>query len=217
VTSSSVLRRLKSVIRAIDHRVKTVSQFKSTLNVLPRTFCFRVGNRKYRPVPDQKYILLVSRFLSYEIIRHAHFFPERSSYFKLIHGCFRPYLPSSLVITHPTVQRYIDQAAVVFLFLLYSVLKNLLFLLSFFLILTSFYLVTASAVSYCYTSHSMTHTHTHTHSRTPLDDGSAHCKDLYLTTHNIHNRQTSTPPVEFEPVTPARAWPQTKVFLLAIE
>jgi len=76
-------------------------------------------------------MLLVSRFLSYEIIRHAHFFPERSSYFKLIHGCFRPYLPSSLVINHPTVQRYTDQASVAFLFLLHFVLKNLRFLLSF--------------------------------------------------------------------------------------
>jgi hypothetical protein len=35
--------------------------------------------------------------------------------------------------------------------------------------------------------------------RTPLDEGSAHRRDLYLTTHNTHNRQTSMPPVGFEP------------------
>jgi hypothetical protein len=35
--------------------------------------------------------------------------------------------------------------------------------------------------------------------RTPLDERSAHRRDLYLTTHNTHNRQTSMPPVGFEP------------------
>jgi hypothetical protein len=30
--------------------------------------------------------------------------------------------------------------------------------------------------------------------RTPLDEGSARRRDLYLTTHNTHNRQTSMPP-----------------------
>jgi hypothetical protein len=34
--------------------------------------------------------------------------------------------------------------------------------------------------------------------RTPLYEWSAHRRDLYLTTHNIHNRQTSMPPVGFE-------------------
>ena len=34
--------------------------------------------------------------------------------------------------------------------------------------------------------------------RTPLDEWSARRRDLYLTTHNIHNRQTSMPPVGFE-------------------
>ena len=29
--------------------------------------------------------------------------------------------------------------------------------------------------------------------RTPLDERSARCRDLYLTTHNTHNRQTSMP------------------------
>ena len=35
--------------------------------------------------------------------------------------------------------------------------------------------------------------------RTPLDEGSARRRDLYLTTHNTHNKQTSMPPVGFEP------------------
>jgi len=39
--------------------------------------------------------------------------------------------------------------------------------------------------------------------RTPLDELSARLRDLYLTTHNNHNRQTSTPPAEFEPTIPA--------------
>jgi len=39
-----------------------------------------------------------------------------------------------------------------------------------------------------------THTHTHTLSRTPLDKGSVRSRDLYLTTHNTHNRQTDRQP-----------------------
>ena len=35
--------------------------------------------------------------------------------------------------------------------------------------------------------------------RTPLDELSARRRDLYLTTHDTHNRQTSMPPVGFEP------------------
>ena len=35
--------------------------------------------------------------------------------------------------------------------------------------------------------------------RTPLDEWSVRHRDLYLTTHNSHNRQTSMPPVGFEP------------------
>ena len=35
--------------------------------------------------------------------------------------------------------------------------------------------------------------------RTPLDEWSARRRDLYLTTHNTHNRQISMPPVGFEP------------------
>ena len=40
-------------------------------------------------------------------------------------------------------------------------------------------------------------------SRTPLDEWSARRRDLYLTTHDTHNRQISMPPVGFEPKTSA--------------
>ena len=36
--------------------------------------------------------------------------------------------------------------------------------------------------------------------RTPLDEWSARRRDLYLTTHDTHNRQISMPPVGFEPM-----------------
>ena len=36
-------------------------------------------------------------------------------------------------------------------------------------------------------------------SRTPLDEWSAHRRDLYVTTHDTHNRQISMPPVGFKP------------------
>ena len=45
--------------------------------------------------------------------------------------------------------------------------------------------------------------------RTPLDEWSARRRDLYLTTHNTHNRQASTPPAEFEPTISAGERPQT--------
>jgi hypothetical protein len=35
--------------------------------------------------------------------------------------------------------------------------------------------------------------------RTPLYEWSVRCRDLYLTTHDTHNRQISMPPVGFEP------------------
>ena len=35
--------------------------------------------------------------------------------------------------------------------------------------------------------------------RTPLDELSGRRRDLYLTTHDTHNRQISMPPVGFEP------------------
>ena len=39
--------------------------------------------------------------------------------------------------------------------------------------------------------------------RTPLDEGSACRRDLYLTTHNTHKRKTFVYPAEFEPAVPA--------------
>ena len=45
--------------------------------------------------------------------------------------------------------------------------------------------------------------------RTTLDEWSAHSRDLYLTTHNTHDRQTSMPPVGFEPTISAVERPQT--------
>jgi hypothetical protein len=45
--------------------------------------------------------------------------------------------------------------------------------------------------------------------RTPPDEWSARRRDLYLTTHNIHNRQTSTSPVRFEPMISAGERPET--------
>ena len=44
---------------------------------------------------------------------------------------------------------------------------------------------------------------------TPLDEWSASRRDLYLTTHNTHNRKTSMPPVGFEPTISAGERPQT--------
>ena len=44
--------------------------------------------------------------------------------------------------------------------------------------------------------------------RTPLDERSARRRDLYLT-HNTHNRQTSMPPVGFEPTVSAVERPKT--------
>jgi hypothetical protein len=45
--------------------------------------------------------------------------------------------------------------------------------------------------------------------RTPLDEWSARRRDLYLTTHNTHNRQTSMPPVGFEPTILVSERPKT--------
>ena len=44
--------------------------------------------------------------------------------------------------------------------------------------------------------------------RTPLDEWSIRRRDLYLTTHNIHNRQTCIPPVGFEPTISAGERPK---------
>jgi hypothetical protein len=45
--------------------------------------------------------------------------------------------------------------------------------------------------------------------RTPLDEGSARRRDLYVTTQTLYRRQTSMSPVGFEPTIPASARPQT--------
>ena len=45
--------------------------------------------------------------------------------------------------------------------------------------------------------------------RTPVDEWSARRRDLYLTTHNTHKRQTSMPPVGFELTISVSERPQT--------
>ena len=45
--------------------------------------------------------------------------------------------------------------------------------------------------------------------RTPLDELSARHRDLYPTTQKTHNRQTSMPPLGFEPTISAGERPQT--------
>ena len=47
--------------------------------------------------------------------------------------------------------------------------------------------------------------------RTPLDEGSARRRDLYLTTHDTYNRQISMLPVGFEPTISAGERPQHTV------
>jgi len=59
-------------------------------------------------------------------------------------------------------------------------------------------------------------THTHTLGNTPLDKGSAHHRDLYLTTHISYKRQTFTPLVGFEPALPASEWSQTHAIDYAV-
>ena len=74
------------------------------------------------------------------------------------------------------------------------------FFLSFFLSQSDlFYLIIVGLEGYCCTqSHWYTQTHTHTLGR-----------DLYLTTHNIHKRQTSKSQRGSEPTIPASERPQT--------
>jgi len=50
---------------------------------------------------------------------------------------------------------------------------------------------------------------THTFSRTPLDEGSARRRELYLTNNNTHKSQTAMPPTGFKPVIPENERPQT--------
>jgi hypothetical protein len=48
--------------------------------------------------------------------------------------------------------------------------------------------------------------------RTPLDEWPARRRDLYLTTHDTHNRQTSLPLLGFEPTISASERPQTYAY-----
>jgi hypothetical protein len=50
---------------------------------------------------------------------------------------------------------------------------------------------------------------THTVNRSPLDEGSARRRGLYLTKHNTHKRQASILPEGIEPMIPANKWLQT--------
>ena len=52
------------------------------------------------------------------------------------------------------------------------------------------------------------HTRRTTVGKTPVDELSARRRNLYLTTHNTHNRQTSMPAVGFEPTISAGERPQ---------
>jgi hypothetical protein len=69
-------------------------------------------------------------------------------------------------------------------------------------------LPTPSTCRACLFSLDLTQTHT-TVGRTPLDEGSARRRDLYLTTHTTHKTQTSMPTVGFAPSISASARPQT--------
>ena len=76
----------------------------------------------------------------------------------------------------------------------------------FFLSLTSVYLLLSGVEGYWLPM--ITLKYSRTLIGTPVDEGSTCRRDLYLTTHNTHNRQTSTPPAELEPAIPASDRPQ---------
>jgi hypothetical protein len=59
---------------------------------------------------------------------------------------------------------------------------------------------------FIFTYHTQTPT---TVGRTPLDEGSARRRDLYLTTQTLYKRKKFVPPLGFEPTIPASARPQT--------
>jgi hypothetical protein len=77
----------------------------------------------------------------------------------------------------------------------------------------SFFLHGAAAQSPAMASSSTRFSRSHirraTVGRTSLDEWSVRRRDLYLTTHNSCNRQTSTPPVGFEPTISAGERPYT--------
>jgi len=45
--------------------------------------------------------------------------------------------------------------------------------------------------------------------RTPLDERSDRCRDLYLSTHNTHKRREFLHLAGFEPANPESEWPKT--------
>jgi len=57
--------------------------------------------------------------------------------------------------------------------------------------------------------HLITLTDKHTLGRTLLDEWSAFRRDLYLTTHNNHKKQTPMLPARFESAVSASEWRQT--------
>jgi len=50
---------------------------------------------------------------------------------------------------------------------------------------------------------------THTFNKTPLDEGSARRRKLYLTKNNTHKGQTAMPPAGFKPAIPVNELPHT--------
>jgi hypothetical protein len=91
---------------------------------------------------------------------------------------------------------------------LFSLKLDIYYPLNHFVALPSFtYLLTLGVEGFLF---SLGHTQTHiTFGRTPLDEGSARRRDLYLTTQTLYKRQTSMPPVRFEPTIPSSVRPQT--------
>jgi hypothetical protein len=82
---------------------------------------------------------------------------------------------------------------------------------SFFLILSTFYLLIVGLEGYCCTwSQSMTHTRARALGKKPLEEGSARRRYLWVTTHNTHKRQISMPPAGFEPTIPGSERPQNQ-------
>ena len=82
------------------------------------------------------------------------------------------------------------------------------FNISFFLSPTCVYLTRLGVEGYYSFDHTQSHT---TGGRTPLDEGSACRRDLYLATNNTHNKQTFVPSAGFEPAIPAGDRLQTHV------
>jgi hypothetical protein len=80
-------------------------------------------------------------------------------------------------------------------FLKYVLLNNWIIIIYYFLCLCS----PARAMASLFTRFRVHTQRRATVSRTPLNEWLARRRDLYLTTHNTHNRHTFMPPVGFEP------------------